>query len=162
MFPLFAILGGLANIGGLGLSFLGMSQANQAAKKQQQLEMRAEDVRSRQMQLEAQRQRRQVIRQSMAKAAQAEAMATNQGAEKGSALAGVESGITNQAGQALQGINSSVENAKTMFGINAEISRARLDQAQGNQTAQLGSGLSSLGGNLMQNSGTFNKLIGLF
>jgi hypothetical protein len=162
MFPLFAILGGLTQLGGLGLNFLGMSQANAAAKKQAQLEQRAEEVRSRQVQLEAQRQRRQVIRQALAKQAQARVIATNEGAQSGSALQGVENAISNQASGAIQNTNAAVENAKTMFGINAEISRARIAQAEGNQTSQLGTGLSSLGGNLMQNSGTFNKLIGLF
>lgn len=136
---------GLAvGVAGTAVQVIGANQQAAAAK-------RAEDLRERQMNLEAQRQRRQAIRNALRARSIALTSATSQNAEGGSGLQGGFAQIGQQLGSNLQGINQSTE-------IGAGIFQANRDSAGASSLVSFGSGLSSLGGALVQNSETLGRV----
>lgn len=112
---------------------------------------KAERARKRQMELEAQRQRREQIRQAQVLRSKAIASATNQGAGDTSALSGGIAQVTTQAGRNIQTVNQDQELSTKVFDANAQYARGGLFQT-------LGAGLSSLGGAFSSNAGTLTRL----
>lgn len=138
------LAGTAATIAGTGLQVAGQMKAQEAAEK-------AETLRNAQMNLEATRQRRQIIRQSLIARGQAVNSATAQGAAEGSGLAGGVSQIASQTGSNLAGVNASQGLGQAMFGANQQLSQAQT-------MSSFGSGLSSLGGALFQNQQQIGRL----
>jgi len=137
-------VGTAATIAGTGLQVAGQMKAQEAQEK-------AETLRNAQMNLEATRQRRQIIRQSLIARGQAVNSATAQGAAEGSGLAGGVSQIASQAGSNLAGVNASQGLGQAMFGANQQLSSAQTMES-------FGSGLSSLGGALFKNQEQIGRL----
>jgi hypothetical protein len=129
---------------GTAVSVIGQMQASEGAK-------RAEALRERQMNLEAARQRRSVVRQALRARSIALTNATDQGATGGSGIAGGLGQIANTAASNTQAINQGVQIGSDMFRANETIS--------GGQTlASFGSGLSNLGGSMYQGSETLGRI----
>ena len=103
------------------------------------------------MNLEATRQRRQVIRQSLVARGQAINSATAQGAAEGSGLAGGLAQVSGQANTNIGNINASQDLGSQMFSANRQASR-------GATMSSVGSGLSSLGGALFNNQQQIGRL----
>lgn len=142
-----AIAGGAGTAlaaGGTALQIKGQMDANKAAKD-------AERLRQGQMNVEAERQKRQVIRQSLVARGEAINTAAAQGASEGSGLAGGISQIAGQANENIGAISTSQGIGNAMFGVNRRASNAAT-------TASFGQGLSSLGGALFKNQEPIGRL----
>ena len=136
--------GALATVAGTGLQFYGQQQQAKAAEK-------AESLREAQMNIEATRQRRQVIRQSLIARGNAVNAATSQGASEGSGLAGGLGQITSQGASNIASINSAQGLGSAMFATNRQAS-------QGATMSSVGAGLSSFGGALFNNQQQIGRL----
>jgi hypothetical protein len=150
---------------GLGLTAAGSYMAYKGqqtqAKYQQQaigLQQEAEAERKKQMNLEAMRRRREIIRQALAARSMALATATNQGASGGSALGGAYGQISGREGTSILGVNQNQEIGNNLFGINQSILGAYRGASQAGASAAMGSGLASLGGALLKNEGSINRI----
>lgn len=131
-----ATLSAVAGIAGTAASFVGAMQQQKGAKK-------AEEIRKKQMDLQAQRDRRASLRQSIIARAQASSNATAQGADQGSGLAGGLSGISNQNAQNQLGINQGQELGTRMFGAQSQISKGQTLQSIGGAISGFGDFFSS-------------------
>lgn len=125
-----------ASLIGTGIQAYGSMQAAKGAE-------RAEALRQRQMNLQAEREKRNTIRQSMVARAQALAQGTAQGATGSSGLAGGLGQISAQGASNLQGIAQGQEIGNQMFDANRQISRGQTMQSIGGGFQQLGQYLSS-------------------
>ena len=97
------------------------------------------------------RQRRQVVRNMLRAQAQAKTAAVVQGAQQGSGLQGGLAQLRGTAGIQTLGVNQGTE-------IGARIFQANRDTADAGARSAYGSGLSSLGGALMNTSNSiFNR-----
>lgn len=137
-------IGAAASVAGTVMSVVGASKQAKAQKK-------AEELREKQMNLDADRQKRQAIREGIVARSRALTTATNQGAAEGSGLQGGYAQITGEQGRNVRTIEQSRD-------IGAGIFSANRDAAKGGTLASFGSGLSSLGGMLMNNSGTIGRV----
>lgn len=112
---------------------------------------KAEELRQRQMNLDAQRQKRDLMRRAAVANATATAAATAQGAEGGSALQGALGQISGSQGRGALAVNQNQEIGNGIF-------QANEDYASGGALASLGGGISTLGGALVSNAGMFGKI----
>lgn len=139
-----AAVGLILQVAGLGLSLYGQSQQTAAMK-------RAEDARNKQMNLDAQRRRRDVIRNAVYAQAQARNTAASQGALYGSAYPGGQGQISGRAG------NQTVESSQNQE-IGSDIFAANKDYYNASVYTDIGAGLGSLGGMLVNNAGTIKRV----
>lgn len=136
----FAIAGLALSALGTGLSVYSNLQASRASE-------RAERLRNRQANLEATRQRRRAIRESVIAQAASESTATAQGAQfSSSAMAGQQQ-IASERGTNMQTLNQSSQITSGIFGANADVARAR-------GLGALGQGANAFGGFLTDFEGS--------
>lgn len=100
---------------------------------------RAEAVREKQMNLQAAREKRASIRESVIARAQATSNATAQGADQGSGLAGGLGQISSQNASNIQGISQGQELGREMFAANRQIARGQTMGSIGGAIQGLGS-----------------------
>lgn len=129
---------------GIGVSVFGAVEQTAAADK-------AEKLREQQMNLDAQRQKRDIVRNSILANSQAVSTATNQGAASGSALPGAYGQISGRAGDQTLAVDQNQEIGRGIFAAN----RASYS---GSLISDFGSGLTSLGNMFLQDAGTINKV----
>lgn len=122
----------------MGLSVIGGVISAVGAMKQAKASAKAEKLRSRMMQLEAMRKRRELIREGVVARAQATSNATAQGAGEGSALQGGIAQITNQQNRNVLASRQDEELGKGVFKANAAYAKA-------GGMISIGQGISSLG-----------------
>lgn len=145
----------------------------QAVQAQQDVEKASQT----QMNLDASRRQREIIRNSVVARSQALSAETNAGASGpgGSTVGGIEGNISGQTGVNLLGVTQNQEIGNAIFGYHNDqlnaYKQAALDgyvpaTAQfpndSGTTAALGAGLGSLGGSLVKNEGTIDKAINYF
>ena len=159
-----AISGTIAAVG-VGLSAAGTLTSIQAAKKQNQAqqqviagEQAAEAQKQKAMEIDARRRQLETFRNVQRSRSLALTNATNQGAGQGSGLQGGFGQIGGEGGTNLLGIYQGLETGRDLFGINSQISQAKIGLANASQQAALGAGLSSLGGAAINSLGTIGKL----
>lgn len=111
----------------------------------------AENQRRQQQTLDAQRARRQVVRDSLRARALASATAAAQGASGGSGLQGGYAQIAGQAGRGILAINQNEAIGNNIFDANARAGRA-------GTLAATGAGLSTLGNTILSNLGTIQRV----
>jgi hypothetical protein len=128
-----AAITAVASIAGGYLQYKGQQQQTAALQK-------AERLRERQMNLQAQRERRDAIRQAMAARATALATATSQGASAAgsSALGGAYGQITGEANRQILAINQNQEIGAGIFKANRQYSQASLTTGFGSMVAGVG------------------------
>ena len=122
---------GFAVIGGVMSAIGSMKQAKASAK--------AEKLRSRMMQLEAMRKRREIVRESVVARAQATSNATAQGAGEGSGLQGGIAQITSRQNRNILASNQDEALGKGVFKANAQYAKAGGMIAIGQGLSQLSS-----------------------
>lgn len=132
-----------ASLIGTGISAYGSMQQAKGAE-------RAEALRQRQMNLQADRERRNTIRQSVVARAQALNQGIAQGAQGSSGLLGGLGQITSQGTSNVQGIEQGREIGNQMFDANRSISRGQTLQS-------IGSGFQSFGQYLAQGFEQFQR-----
>lgn len=140
-------VGALGTVGGLVGTAMQVKGANEATAGQKT----AEDIRKAQMEVEAVRQRRQIIRQALVQRADVLTNATAQGGQGGSGLAGGLAAVSSQRGSNITNVNQSTDIGNQMFSANRRISA-------GQTMASTGSGISSLGGALVKNQDAIGRL----
>ena len=129
---------------GTGVAIAGQAQASAAQQK-------AEQVRKKAANLDILRKRREAIRQAQFATAQAEAAAVNQGAQFGSVLPQAEAGIQSQLAYNEKNINQDRQ-------IGNQLSDANAARARGEGIASVGSGIASLGGQVVNNAQTISRV----
>ena len=145
---------------GMGLQYKGAQQQQKAQKVSQAAQMQAEDLKRRQMELDAMRRKREAIRQGQLAQSQALAVATAQGAtgDGSSALMGIEGTLSGQVGRNLKAIEENREIGSSLFDANAQNSAGNAMAAKAAGTVNMGAGLTSLGGSIVNNSKTIAKI----
>lgn len=137
-------LGAITSLAGTAAGVAGQFMQQKAAK-------RAEELRERQMNLEAAREKRQIVRKSIMARAEATANATAQGAQQGSGLQGGLAGITAEQAQGTLGVNQNLEIGRGIFAANRDMARA-------GTISSIGSGIQSIGSSLTQNMELYGRL----
>lgn len=162
-----AAISTLIAVAGLGIAGAGLAvsysaakqnaQANQAALQAQQ---EVEKQRQLQMNLDASRRKREIIRQSIAARSAALATTTAQGAAGvgGSSLQGAYGSIGGRTGVNYNGVDQNQQIGNSIFASHQAQLGAYQRAADAQSLGALGSGLSSLGGALVTNAGTFGKV----
>ena len=150
---------------GLGLAIAGtvggfISQQRQADAQRQALaaQQQAEAERKKAMDLDAARRKRDIIRQSIAARSTALAVTTNQGASLGSGLPGAYGGISGRTNVNELGVNQNQEIGASVFAANNASSSAYRSAAAYGSSAALYGGLSSLGGAIVKNQETIDRV----
>lgn len=141
------IIAGVGLAAGAAGAAVQYSGQRKAAKGQE----RAERIREAQANLESQRERRNIVRQTLLARAQATSNAASQGAMEGSGIQGGYGQLQGQGGNAIVANTQNQALGAGMFAANRQISA-------GQTQASMGSGLSSLGGALVSNSDTLGRI----
>lgn len=151
--------------GGLALSAAGTALNYSAGKSQAQAQeqalagqQQAEQLRQQQMNLDAERRKREVIRQSIAARSASVTAANSSGAMLGSGLPGAIGGVSGRSGTDMLAINQNQDIGNTMFGVNQNILGAYRSAAGYGEMAALGSGLTTMGNGILRNEGTISKV----
>src|SRR6267154_241303 len=154
-----------AGVLGIGMSIVGGFGQADAAKKtaaaQQRiagLEQQQDAARKQAMELSAQRQQMEVLRNAQRARSLALNNATSQGAQFGSGLQGGYGQIEGQSGVNLLGISQNLQAGEQMFGLNAQINTQKMNIAGASSTAAMGAGFSSLGSGILGNLGIAKNL----
>lgn len=145
-------LGAAASIGGTIMGAMGQMTM---AKEQKEATTKAENAREAQMMLDASRRRRQAFRESLLARSTALTVGTAQGAGQGSSVAGAMAQATATGQQNQQTTNAAADLGSQVFQANREYAAAT---AKGQSRMAMGSALSSLGGMMMSQNGTINRL----
>lgn len=155
-----AVVGVATAAAGTVMSYQGSQKQAEAVQQQVALEQQMEQERKKQMELDAMRRKRELIRRSVAAHSYAVAQTTAQGAGApgSSALGGAEGGISGRTGTDELGINQNLEIGENLFGLNYNLLGTKQQYAEGQTTSSLGSGLYSLGGTILQNAGSIYKV----
>lgn len=130
--------GTLLSAAGTGTALYGNIQAGQASRE-------AEAIRNRQMQVNAQRERRMAVRNSMRQAAASRSAGVAQGAFEGS---GVGGGMAQAVGTGAQAVGDT--NANQFFG--QQMFNANDAMSQGRMVASIGSGMNDFGKQLVRSA----------
>lgn len=156
---------------GAAVSGYSAIQQQQAGKKQAQVQeqiiaeqRRAEELRKQQMELDAARRRREIVRKQIAARAVAQATATAQGAGQAgsSALPGAYGGISSKTNTDILGVDQNEEIGGKLFDINGNISNLYRQSAQYQSNEATYKGLFSLGGAMVNSAETIGKVGGYF
>lgn len=137
-------LGTIGTLAGTGFQVMGAMQASRAQE-------RMERLRKTQMEVEGNRQRRQIIRQAVVARSEALSNATAQGAQAGSGLQGGYAQIGGESGTSVAAVEQNRQLGRSMFDANMALSRAQTIQT-------IGSGVSSLTGALVKNQNEIGRV----
>lgn len=161
-----ALATAIAAVGvGLGIAGLvgGYSASKENAAAQQQAiaaQQEAERLRKQQMDLDAMRRRREIIRSSVAARSASLATTTAQGAayEGGSSLPGAYGSISGRTGVNTLGVNQNQEIGWGIFDAHQNQLTAYSRAAEAQSKQAMWGGLTQLGGTLISNAGTLGKM----
>lgn len=154
---------------GLGMSLFGGSGQAEAAKKTAQakkniagLEMQQDAVRKQAMEMSANRQQMEVLRNSQRARSLALNSATSQGAQFGSGLQGGFGQVQGAANWNNLGITQNLQSGQQMFGLNSQINQQKMNISDYESSAATSAGISKMGGTLMSSFGPIKNLSGNF
>lgn len=139
-----AVAGLIISAVGLGLQVYGHMQQTKAQQD-------AEGQRKKQMNLDTLRSRREVARNALMARSTALASGTAQGAQYGSGMQGGFGQVAGRAGTQTLAGNQNQEIGNNIFSANNRYYQASV-------MTDFGSGLYSLGGGMIQNSGTYGRI----
>lgn len=153
-------IGSAVSAGGAYMNYQG--QRKQAAAQEQAiaLQQQIEEQRQKQLNLDATRRKREIIRQSIAARAQALATVAAQNAQSGTALPSAYAGISGRSNVNLLGVEQNQEIGNSMFGLNRGLLGAYREGAAGQSMSATGQGLTSLGGMILSNATTIGRVGG--
>lgn len=152
---------GLA-VAGAGAAISYSAAKQNAAAQQQALaaQQQATALQQQQMNLDATRRKREIIRQGVAARSAALAQTTAQGANGagGSSLAGAYGSIAGRTGTNYEGVDQNQQIGNGIFAAHQSQLQAYQSAASAQSFGALGAGLTSLGGAAIQNAGIFGKV----
>lgn len=144
---------------GLGLSVVGtiVSASAQArmAEDQKKASIRAENARRQEMELNANRKRRDAIRQMLTQRSTALTVGTAQGAGQGSGVAGAIAQSVATGNQQIQTVGAAEQIGHRVFDANIQYAKAT---ARGQKGMAFGSALSSVGSLFMSAAPAFGRV----
>lgn len=154
------VLAGAAAASAVGTYTQYSAAKNQGAIQQQMIaeEQKQEELRRRQMELDARRRQMEILRQQQRTRALAQATAVSQGAQGGSGIQGGLAQIAGQSGNNLLGVNQGLSLGQDMFASNANLSNLRMSYADAGTDAALGRGISGISNTLFQLSGPLGRM----
>jgi len=145
--------------GGAAMQYQGQRKAAKAQEEALAEQRKAEELRRRQMELEAQRKKRDIVRTALASRSRALSTSIAQGAGVGgSGLQGAYGDIAGQTGANLVATNQNLDIGRGIFDANLATSYAYSRAASAQSTVALGQGLSSLGGALIRNQEAIGRI----
>lgn len=153
------VAAGLAAVGA-ATSIYGAIAGNSAQSEAIAAQQHAEQIRQQAAAADAERRRRQAIRQGIIARSQALTKETAQGANESSAVGGAGGQINQETGWRVAGINQAQHFGTELYGANQELLAARQDQANASSISDIGKGISSLGNALIVQQGPINNLAG--
>lgn len=156
-FTIAAVGFGISAIG-KGIGLFGDSQANEANQALVSAQKQAETVRFNQMKTDAERKRRQEIRMATIREHQAISNEVLQGAGESSGAHGAESSVNQEAGWDVGGINTAEHYGTQIYNANIAALTAKGQLADAQEIQQIGSGISSLGGQILSNMSGINAV----
>lgn len=122
------------------------NQANEYADRFNQLSLAENGIRRQQMNLDAERRKRDVIRNAQVAHANATAVGYNQGAGNSSALSGATSGIAGQAATMTKGIADNQELGNNLFDNLNQQAAAKMDYQKSQNAMNFASSMLGIGG----------------
>lgn len=152
---------------GLAIAGVGAYEGYEASKQNNQAQQaaiaaqeKAEELRKQQMELDATRRTREIIRQSTAARSAALAITTAQGAayEGGSAVPGAYGSIAGRTGVNELGVSQNLEIGEGMFAAHMDQLGAYRRAADAQSQMAMWAGIGSLGNSLISNSTTIGKI----
>jgi hypothetical protein len=150
---------------GLGIAAAGTyvqydaSQDQRAAAQQSiGIQQRQESLRRKQMKLEADRRRREVVRNAVQQRAYALASTTATGAAGSSAQEGAFGQVSSRAATNIAGINANEAAGEKMFGLNQDLLGSYRAAADATANAALGTGMTTLGNALITNAEPIGRI----
>lgn len=146
-------IGTAVGVGGAVMQY-GAQQDAQKAQRSQDL------IRQDAMRNDAQRRRREIMRQAALARATALSTATAQGAANpgASALPGAYGQIQGQGTRDVNAVNIAEAQGNQMFALNRQVDSAYRSAALGGTVSSIGGGISSLGGALQSTGSTFGSV----
>ena len=117
------------SVGSTVMQMKAAKEQSEAQKAEIAAQQRAEEARKRQMELDAARRSKEVVRQQQRARSAAVTNATAQGAQFGSGLPGGYGQIGGQTGFNLLGIGQNLQIGRDIFAANADVSAARMRMA---------------------------------
>lgn len=152
-------------VAGIGVSAYGVSKQQKAIKQQQaaqeesiRIQQETEQLRQRQMNLDAMRKQREIVRAGISARGLALATATAQGAARGSGLQGGYGQISGRTNVNMLGVSQNQEIGNAMFSNNRDLLSSYRASAAAQSSAALGAGLTSLGGQITANAGSISRV----
>lgn len=149
-------------VAGYGMyeSYQGAQDNNAAQQAAIAAQQEAERLRKQQMDLDANRRRREILRQSTAARSASLAQTTAQGAanEGGSSLPGAFGSLSGRLGVNLLGVNQNQEIGTGIFSAHQAQLTAYSQAADAQSRMAFGQGLTSLGGALINNAGPIGRV----
>ncbi len=145
---------------GTGTAIYGQHQAAKAQGEALQEQQKAETLRQQMANVDADRRRREVVRQSIAARSQALASANADGGtgQGSSLLPGAYGGISGQSTTNMNTINENQQAGDAMFGINRNMLGDYRAAASAGAVGAMGSSLTSLGGAILNNIGSISRI----
>lgn len=152
-----AAIGAIGSVVSVVGQVMSYSAQQRMINEQTAASKRAENAREQQMQLDAQRRRRQAVREGLLARSMSLSAGVNQGAQYGTGVAGGMAGAMGMSLENQQGVNSGEILGSRIFQAN----RDYFDATQRGQAGMaLGQGISALGGALTSNAGAIGRLGG--
>lgn len=155
------LAGGLAlGAAGTAIQMNGQRQAAHANQDAMQEQQNLERQKQQQMELDAQRRKRDMVRQQLAARSAALAATTAQtgsSATTSSALPGAYGSIAGQTNENMLGLNQNLQIGRNMFAINSNMLDDYRSAASYSSMANFGGGLASLGGSILHNMDNINR-----
>ena len=152
-------------LAGIGSQAYGMSQQMHGASAQNAYEqqiiqdqLKQEALRKQAMELDARRKQMEAIRNQQRARAISLTNATSQGAQFGSGLAGGYGQISGETNTNLLGISQGLNLGEQNFGLNSDISQAKIGIGQAQTQINTGQGFANLGRTLISALPTINKI----
>jgi hypothetical protein len=142
------------------MSYQGSKQNAAAQEKALAAQQETENLRQQQMNLDAARKKREIVRASMQARSAALATTTAQGVagQGGSSLQGAYGSIAGRTGVNWLGVDQNQQIGNSIFASHQNQLEAYKQAASAQSTMALGAGLSSLGGAILSNAGTIGKV----
>lgn len=149
---------------GMFTSLMGAGEQQQAREESIAAQQRMEDIRQQAMRVDADRRRRQMVREYLIARSTALARGTAQGAsaQGGSAMQGAFGQAAGRAAFGISGINQVEDFGNQMFAANRALLQAKLHMGDAQATSQMGSSLTSLGGAFLSHGGAMDRVFGGF
>lgn len=150
---------------GIGISIFGGIKSSQTASQvsavsqdeaaQEKLE---NDQRAQQMELQANRQQTENIRNVQKARAMNIATSTSGNSQFGSGLAGAEGADTAMGGYNALGINQNLQIGRTLYGLSNKISADKIQLAKLGGNAATDQGISNIGGDISKSAGPLGSM----